>query len=151
MTPDLAHPATTEVEDLDTIVLELLARPLAADRDERDSVLIVGDNIVYLGTDRAAREFELAAQPLKHLRHALVVAAQRALSGDVIADICGEEVALSTAEVLRMARCLVLDVAHSMGSRALTSGRRASSGLPEQSVTGEMTGPWHGNPVHAVR
>jgi hypothetical protein len=37
MTPDLAHPAITEVEDLDTVVLKLLARPLAADRDERDS------------------------------------------------------------------------------------------------------------------
>ena len=52
------------MEDLDTVVLKLLARPLAADRDERDSVLVVGDDIVYLGTNRAAREFELAAQPL---------------------------------------------------------------------------------------
>ena len=74
MTPDLAHLAITDVEDLDAVVPQSLARPLAADRDERDSVLIVGNNIVHLGTNGASRELELAAKPPKHLSHALVVA-----------------------------------------------------------------------------
>ena len=94
MTPDLAHLAVVDVEDLDAVVLQLLVRPLAADRDERDGVLIVGNDIVHLGTNRASRQFELAAKLLKHLSHALVVPGQRAPAGDVVADVFGEELTL---------------------------------------------------------
>jgi hypothetical protein len=81
MAPDLAHLAVTEVEDLDTVVLQSLARPLAADREERDSLLIVGNHIVHLDTNRASREFELAAKPLKHLSHALKAPPKALLPG----------------------------------------------------------------------
>lgn len=37
--------------DLDTVLLNFLARPLGADREERDSVLVVGKNIMQLEAD----------------------------------------------------------------------------------------------------
>ena len=98
-TPDLAHLAAADVEDLDTVVLELLASPLAADRDEGDSVLIVRNNIVHLGTNRAARELDWRPSRSSTLNHALVIAAQRARAGDVVADVFGEEATLQRVDV----------------------------------------------------
>ncbi len=68
--PDLGRLAVMNVEDLDTVVGKLPARPLGADRNERGSVLIVGNDIVQLDANRAARDLEASAKPPQHLSHA---------------------------------------------------------------------------------
>ena len=52
MNPGLGRLAVTDMEGLDRVVLQLLARPLGADREQRGSVLVVGDDIMQLDADR---------------------------------------------------------------------------------------------------
>jgi hypothetical protein len=58
MTPDLGHLAVTEVVGQNRIVVQLLARSLAADGNQRRRVLVIGEHIMQLDAERAARQLE---------------------------------------------------------------------------------------------
>src|SRR5436309_3543069 len=99
MSPDLGRLAVFGVDDMDKVELKLPARPLGADRGERDRVVSAGQDIVQLRPDRATGQFsDLAEQP-GYLRRALVVAGERARARDVPDDVCGEELILQGAQV----------------------------------------------------
>lgn len=74
------------MEDIDRVVLQSPALPLGTDPIQRDSALVVRENLVQIQAQCASGELEEPAKELKHLGHALVVAGQRAPAGDVIAD-----------------------------------------------------------------
>src|SRR5713226_7039140 len=85
--------------DLDGIILKTLARPLGAGRKERHGVLVIGDDVVQLQANRAARDLEAPAKPPDHLSHAFEVATERAPAGEMPADVLGEELVLQCVEV----------------------------------------------------
>ena len=75
--PDLGRLPIADVPDLNSAVFQLPAGPFAAGRVQRDSVLIVGNDVVQLKVERAACELEGPARPgsasiakwFKPLRH----------------------------------------------------------------------------------
>src|SRR6516165_3176051 len=89
--PDLVRLAVTKVRYLDHVVVQLLARSLAADGNQRDRVLVVGEHIMQLEAERAARNLEDPGEKLQHLVYALVVPGEEATVGNVVADVLGEE------------------------------------------------------------
>src|SRR5712692_12022080 len=88
-----------DMEDLDGVILKMLARPLGAGRKERHGVLVIGDDVVQFEANRAARGLEAPAKPPDHLSHAFEVAAERAPAREMPADVFGEELALQCVEV----------------------------------------------------
>ena len=58
MKPDLGHLVFTDVGDLDGVVFRPPAGPFGAGREQRDSVLVVGDDVVHLEVECAAGELE---------------------------------------------------------------------------------------------
>ena len=81
MTPDLGHFAVTEVIGQDLVVGQLLARPLAPDGNQRRRVLVVGEHIMQLQAESAARQLDDPGEILQHLLYALVVSRDEAPAG----------------------------------------------------------------------
>jgi hypothetical protein len=76
--PGLGRLAIADVKDLDNAVFQPPAGPIGTGREQRDSVLVVGNHVVQLSTEGALRELEDPAEEPKHLSHAVVVALQAA-------------------------------------------------------------------------
>ena len=91
MGPDLGRLAVFAVDDMDNVVVKLLARPLGPDRSEHDRVIIADQDIVQLMLDRAARQLRDPAKHTHHLRHALIVTGERARAREMPDDVLGEE------------------------------------------------------------
>jgi len=104
MGPDLGGFAIADMEDLDGVVLELLARSLGPNRRQRDDVLVVADDVVQFDADGAFRGLERAAEPAEDFGHADVVAAERAPAGEMPADVLGKELVLQCVKVSRRER-----------------------------------------------
>src|SRR5882724_7822326 len=99
MRPDLGCLAVLQVEDLDGVVLEVLARPLGPDCGQRDNVLVVADDVVQVDAYRPVRGLEGTAKPVQDLPDALIVAAERAPAREMPADAGIEEPGLQGFEV----------------------------------------------------
>src|SRR5690349_22912216 len=85
--------------DLDNVGLQFLARPLGAHREKRDSVLVVGKNIVQFDPERAPRELRALLKKPEHLIYTLIVPGGRAPAGNVVDDVFRPEPVFQRVEV----------------------------------------------------
>ena len=106
MGPDLGClAASVAVDDVDDVVLKLLACPLGAERSEHHYVVIAGKDIVQLMLDRAARQFMDLAKHPGHLRQALIFTGERTRAREMPDDVMGDEL-LHDAQVAATESCV---------------------------------------------
>src|SRR5215469_2730176 len=112
--PDLGRLAVSAaMDDMNDVVLELLARPLRADGSEYDRVVIGGQDIVHLMLDSAARQLTHLAKQPRHLRHTVIVTGERASAREMPNDVLdkelvhGAQVTAAESRVSRSNRVLV--------------------------------------------
>jgi len=73
MTPDLGDLAITDMGRQDRVVFQLPARPLGGDREQRDSVLVAGNDVMQLDLERPPGQLKKPPEELKHVSRAFVV------------------------------------------------------------------------------
>jgi hypothetical protein len=88
--PDLGRLATADVEDLDNAVFQPPTGPIGARGEQRDRVLVVGDDVVQLSAECSPRQLKGPAEEPEYLGYAVVVTGQRTPARIVQADALGE-------------------------------------------------------------
>jgi hypothetical protein len=94
MRPHLCRLAILGMDHVDKLELNLLTGPLGADRDEHDCVIVADQDVMHLRLDGASSQLGDLAKLPDYLLGALIVAGERAGSGDMPDDVLGEELVM---------------------------------------------------------